>query len=114
MAILYQHPLDVKDELPQMVAAWNELCRDIPDEDFIAACKRHLRRSRFFPCPADIIAAAEECRPVRAVWSPPEPPERKTPGIGLIYRDALRGDMDARTYVETLRRQAAGEAGGAR
>ena len=66
MAMLYRHPLDTEKELPQMVMAWSELCHDITDEQFIAACKAHLRESKFFPCPADILKAHEDFVPLYA------------------------------------------------
>ncbi|MDR2488753.1 MAG: hypothetical protein LBD42_04600 [Desulfovibrio sp.] len=47
-----------------MAAAWTELCFDLNDEQFIVACKAHLRGSKFFPCPADILKAYEDAMPL--------------------------------------------------
>ena len=105
MAIAYRQPMDGKDEFPLLVETWADLCGDISDENFTAACRLHLARSKFFPCPAEIITAAEECRPVCPAIPLPAPPERKTEGIGYIYRDAFRGDVDARSFVEQLHRE---------
>lgn len=49
-----------------MVLAWAELCRDLTDEQFIEACKAHLRESRYFPCPADILKAHADMPPQRS------------------------------------------------
>jgi hypothetical protein len=51
------------EELRLMVESWEEVCRDIPDAGFVAACKVHLREGRFFPCPADIVKAYEDSVP---------------------------------------------------
>ena len=106
MAMLYRHPLDVENELRHMVAAWDELCSNITDEDFAAACRLHLSRSRYFPCPADIIAASGECRPVRnTLPALPPYPEHKTCGLGVLMVAAFRGDPAARAKVEQFRQQ---------
>lgn len=62
MAMLYRQPLDKAQELPAMVLSWAELCRDLTNDEFIAAVKAHLRESKFFPCPADIVGQAERIR----------------------------------------------------
>lgn len=53
-----------------MVAAWTELCRDIPDDAFIEACKAHLRASPYFPVPANILKAHAEAVPNRPPMFP--------------------------------------------
>lgn len=106
MAIAYRQPIDGKDEFPLLVETWADLCGGIPDEDFTAACKLHMRRSKFFPCPADVIAAHEECRPVRHnIAALPQDPEHKTHGLGGLMLDAFRGDPVARAKVEQFRQQ---------
>lgn len=105
MAVLYRHPLDAKDELPLLVENWTDLCADISDADFAAACKLHLQRSKFFPCPADIITAAGECRPVQSLVALPEPPEDKTPGLGMLVVAAIRGDHAAQEELKIIRHQ---------
>lgn len=62
MAMLYRQQMS-QEELRAMAMAWTELCDSISDEQFIEACKVHLRHSRFFPCPADILKAHEEAIP---------------------------------------------------
>ena len=105
MAVAYRQPMDGRDEFPLLIDTWAEVCGGIRDEDFSSACRLHLSRSRFFPCPADILSAAEECRPARAQYALPETPEHKTIGLGKAVRAALSGDVGAREYVEALRRQ---------
>ena len=58
MSVVYRQPLS-ETELEALTYTWADLVDDISDEDFIAACKAHLRTSRFFPCPADIRSAHE-------------------------------------------------------
>ncbi|WP_297892444.1 hypothetical protein [uncultured Desulfovibrio sp.] len=105
MAIAYRQPIDGKDEFPLLVETWADLCGGIPDEDFTAACKLHMCRSKFFPCPADVIAAHEECRPVRHIAALPQEPEHKTHGLGGLVFAAFRGDPAARAKVEQFRQQ---------
>lgn len=52
------------EELQAIALAWAELCHDLTDDAFIAACKAHLRESKFFPCPADILKAYEDALPL--------------------------------------------------
>jgi hypothetical protein len=59
MALLYRQQMS-PEELRLLVESWEEICRDLPDGDFIDACKAHLRESKFFPCPADIVRAYED------------------------------------------------------
>ena len=62
MAVVYRQQVS-QDELQVLAMAWIELCEKLTDEQFIAACKAHMRESRFFPCPADILTAHEEAPP---------------------------------------------------
>lgn len=105
MAVAYRQPIDGKDEFPLLVETWADLCGGIPDDEFTAACMLHMRRSKFFPCPADVIAAHEECRPVRHINALPQDPEHKTHGLGGLMLDAFRGDPVARAKVEQFRQQ---------
>ena len=103
MAVLYRHPLEAKDELPLLVENWTDLCAGISDADFAAACKLHLQRSKFFPCPADIISVYESSRPAQSMVALPEPPEDKTPGLGLLVVAAIRGDHAAQEELKIIR-----------
>lgn len=105
MAIAYRHPIDGENEFPLLVEDWAELCAGISDEDFAAACKLHKMNSKFFPVPADIIAAHEELRPHARMAALPEPPENKTPGLGRLVFEAFRGDQSAKDRLENLRPQ---------
>ena len=67
MAVLYRHPLDAEYELPLLVEKWTDLCADIPDEDFSAACKLYQQKEKFFPCPANIISVYEASRPAQSM-----------------------------------------------
>ena len=62
MAMLYRQQMS-QEELQAMTLAWTELCDYLSDDQFIAACKSHLRESKFFPCPADILKAHEDALP---------------------------------------------------
>lgn len=55
--------------------SWEELCDELSDEEFVVACKSHMRESRFFPCPADVIRAhrLEEARRRPVTAAPLEP-----------------------------------------
>lgn len=104
MAVVYQQALGA-DELRALVGTWAELCTDISDAEFIAACMAHMRKSRFFPCPADILREFAE-RPVKvALPALLEEPEDKTPGMGMLVIAAFRGDLAAKDALEGIRRQ---------
>ena len=104
MAVAYRHPLGA-DELRTLVGTWFELCTDISDAEFIAASMAHMRKSRFFPCPADILREYAE-RPVKnALPALPEEPEDKTPQLGSLVLAAFRGDQKARAAVESMRQR---------
>jgi len=104
MAVVYQQALGA-DELRALVGTWAELCTDISDAEFIAACMSHMRKSRFFPCPADVLREYAE-RPVRnALPALPEEPEDKTPRLGSLVLDAFRGNPEARAAVESMRQR---------
>lgn len=62
MSMLYRQQMS-HEELQAIALAWAELCHDLTDDAFIAACKAHLRESKFFPCPADILKAHEDALP---------------------------------------------------
>ena len=104
MAVVYQQALGA-DELRALVGTWFELCTDINDAEFIAACMAHMRKSRFFPCPADVLREYAE-RPVKnALPALPEEAEDKTPQLGSLVLAAFRGDPEARAAVENMRQQ---------
>lgn len=105
MAIAYRQPIDGQNEFPLLVQTWTDLCGDISDADFSAACMLHMSRSKFFPCPADIITAAGECRPAQSMAALPEPPEDKTPGLGMLVVAAIRGDIAAQEELKIIRHQ---------
>ena len=104
MAVTYRHPLDA-DELRALVSTWDELCSDLSDAEFIAACKAHMRKSSFFPCPANVLREHAE-RPVRtALPALPLEPEDKTPQLGCLVLAAFRGDPEAQAAIENMRQQ---------
>ena len=103
MAVLYRHPLDAEYELPLLVEKWTDLCADIPDEDFSAACKLYQQKEKFFPCPASIISVYEASRPAQSMAALPEPPEDKTPGLGMLVVAAIRGDRAAQEELGVIR-----------
>ena len=104
MAVAYRHPLGA-DELKALVDTWAELCSDISDAEFKAACMAHMSKSRFFPCPADVLREYAE-RPVRnALPALPEEPEEKTPQLGSLVLAAFRGNPEARAAVESMRQR---------
>lgn len=105
MAIAYRHPIDGENEFPLLVETWTVLCSDISDDDFTAACTWYMRRENFFPCPANIINAHEASRPAQSMTALPEPPEDKTPGLGLLVVAAIRGDLAAKAELENIRHQ---------
>lgn len=105
MAVLYRHPLDAEYELPLLVEKWTDLCADIPDEDFSAACKLYQQKEKFFPCPASIISVYEASRPAQSMAALPEPPYDKTPGLGMLCFAALRGDPAAKDELDKIRHQ---------
>lgn len=102
MAVAYRHPLDA-DELRALVSTWDELCNDISDAEFIAACKAHMRKSPFFPCPANVLREHAE-RPVKTTLPAlPKEPEEKTPQFGSLVLAAFRGDPEARAAMERIK-----------
>ena len=104
MAVVYQQALGA-DELRALVGTWAELCTDISNAEFITACMAHMRKSRFFPCPADILREYAE-RPVKnTLPALPEEPKDKTPQLGSLVLAAFRGDPEARTAVESMRQR---------
>ena len=105
MAIAYRQPIDGQNEFPLLVQTWTDLCGDISDAEFSAACMLHMSRSKFFPCPADIISVYEASRPAQSMAALPEPPYDKTPGLGMLCFAALRGDPAAKDELEKIRHQ---------
>ena len=105
MAIAYRHPIDGENEFPLLVDTWTVLCSDISDDDFTVACTLYMRREKFFPCPANIISVYEASRPAQSMVALPEPPEDKTPGLGMLCFAALRGDPAAKDELENIRHQ---------
>ena len=103
MAIAYRQPIDGQNEFPLLVQTWTDLCGDISDAEFSAACMLHMSRSKFFPCPADIISVYEASRPAQSMAALPEPPEDKTPGLGLLVVAAIRGDIAAQEKLGIIR-----------
>ena len=105
MAIAYRQPIDGQNEFPLLVQTWTDLCGDISDAEFSAACMLHMSRSKFFPCPADIISVYEASRPAQSMAALPEPPEGKTPGLGMLVVAAIRGDHAAQEELKIIRHQ---------
>ena len=103
MAIAYRHPIDGENEFPLLVDTWTVLCSDISDDDFTVACTLYMRREKFFPCPANIISVYEASRPAQSMAALPEPPEDKTPGLGLLVVAAIRGDLAAQEKLGIIR-----------
>ncbi len=103
MAIAYRHPIDGENEFPLLVDTWTVLCSDISDDDFTVACTLYMRREKFFPCPANIISVYEASRPAQSMAELPEPPEDKTPGLGMLCFAALLGDQAAKDELDNLR-----------
>jgi hypothetical protein len=91
------------EELQAISMAWAELCDSLSDEQFIAACKTHLRESRFFPCPADILTAHENTPPqypaiaIPEHTSSPEEQHRSAVTAAMVFA-SMRG-KDARAKV---------------
>lgn len=85
--------------------SWAELCRDLNDNEFIAACKEWLRQSRFFPAPADILATHKK-RPVDySAPGPALPPgydkpldRRRNAISAAMFRKSLAGNQEARRF----------------
>lgn len=105
MAIAYRHPIDGENEFPLLVETWTAVCSVINDDDFSAACLFHMGHSKFFPCPYDIVSVYEASRPAQSMTALPEPPEDKTPGLGLLVVAAIRGDLAAKAELENIRHQ---------
>ena len=105
MAIAYRHPIDGQNEFPLLVQTWTDLCGDISDAEFSAACMLHMSRSKFFPCPAAIISIYEASRPAQSMAALPEPPEHKTQGLGMLVVAAFRGNLAAKDELEGIRQQ---------
>lgn len=103
MAIAYRQPIDGQNEFPVLVDTWTALCSGISDAEFSAACMHHMSHSKFFPCPADIISVYESSRPAQSMAALPEPPEDKTPGLGMLVVAAIRGDRAAQEELGVIR-----------
>lgn len=103
MAIAYRHPIDGENEFPLLVETWAAVCSGIGDEDFSAACLFHMGHSKFFPCPYDIVSVYEASRPAQSMAALPEPPEDKTPGLGMLVVAAIRGDRAAQEELGVIR-----------
>ena len=71
LATLYRQAMSA-DELHLLGLTWSDLLGDLSDEDFEAAARHHCRGSRFFPTPADILAAQEARPRPRPAFALPE------------------------------------------
>jgi hypothetical protein len=63
---LFNRKVD-EEELTVLVLAWEEAFAHISDAEFISGCKTVRRRNRFFPVPAEVLAAIED---ERMAWRP--------------------------------------------
>ena len=96
MALLYRQQMSPQ-ELQVLAPSWAELCLDLSDNDFIAACKAHLRSSKFFPCPADILTAAE------SLWSTQPALEALPPAVDNDPDEHRRSAISSSMIIQAMR-----------
>lgn len=98
LAMLYRQQLSGK-ELLALTVTWADICNELTDDDFSAACKAHMVRAKFFPCPADILEL-HEARKTRVTLQNAEE------DLALTPEQEIQREINAKMLLKSLRNPA--------
>ena len=87
-------------ELEILTGVWCEVMQGVSDEDFCKACLEHVRESKFFPSPAEVLERVKLLRRALTSVFEPEPVavnwEKHMNNTSLLYRIFVLNDSAAK------------------